>query len=276
MQRNKDDKWGDPASWYESYHIKIDANAAQRAPGSPEDYLNPKWKEWSTFVDALRSSFSNRISREQAVTDWHLLKHTTSIDDYLDKLIRLMWRTGYKGQTVEDKLKRGLNHKLGEDWARVIRKPETVDEQIALLREMGHRMEDYNRTKQPGESTQKHETSTDRNPKRGSEQKHKPRGKKEFRKDKGKKTEWKERTVELKGIPEEVLRERKEADDCQKCGKHGHKWFECWTKEPVTKKFTGKAFNKKDVKIAALGEDSRTTERIMNVDSESEYELLLE
>ena len=99
-------------------------------------------------MEALRSSFSNRVSREQAVTDWHLLKHMNSIDDYLDKLIRLMWRTGYKGQTVEDKLKRGLNHKLGEDWARVIKKPETVEEQIILLREIGHRMEDYNRTKQ--------------------------------------------------------------------------------------------------------------------------------
>ena len=147
LPRNKHDKFGDPASWYESYYLKIDANAAQRVPGSQQDYLDPKWKEWATFVEGLRSSFLNRVSREQAVTDWHLVKHMNSIDDYLDKLIRLMWQTGYKGQTVKDKLKRGLNHKLGEDWARVIKKPETVEEQIVLLREMGHRMEDYNRTK---------------------------------------------------------------------------------------------------------------------------------
>ena len=37
----------------------------------------------------------------------------------------------------------------------------------------------------------------------------------------------KKRTVELKGIPEDILKERREADDCQKCGKIGHKWFEC-------------------------------------------------
>ena len=94
--------------------------------------------------------------------DWHLLKHMNLLDDYLDKLIRLMWRTGYKGQTVEDKLKRALNHKLGEDWARVIKKPETVEEQIVLLREMGHQMEDYNRTKQEHAKPDK---SIDRNPK---------------------------------------------------------------------------------------------------------------
>ena len=105
LYRYKDNKFRDPASWYESYHLKIDAKAAQRVSGSPQDYLNPKWKEWATFVEALRSSSLNRVSREQAVTDWYLLKHTNSIDDYLDKLIRLMWRTDYKGQTVQDKLK---------------------------------------------------------------------------------------------------------------------------------------------------------------------------
>ena len=89
MYRNKDDKFGDPASWYEVYHLKIDSNVAQRVPGSPQEYLDPKWKDWATFVEALRSSFSNKISRQQAVTNWHLLKYMNSIDDYLDKLIRL-------------------------------------------------------------------------------------------------------------------------------------------------------------------------------------------
>ena len=37
LHRNKADKCADPASWYESYHLKIDANAAQRVPGSPQD-----------------------------------------------------------------------------------------------------------------------------------------------------------------------------------------------------------------------------------------------
>ena len=49
-----------------------------------------------------------------------------------------MERTGYKGQTDEDKLKRGLNYKLGEDWAVILKKPEMVEEQMVLLREMGH------------------------------------------------------------------------------------------------------------------------------------------
>ena len=167
-----------------------------------------------------------------------MLKYTNSINDYLDKLIRLIWQTGYKGQTVKDKLKRGLNHKLGEDWARVIKKLETVEEQIVLLREMGHRMEYYNRTKQDY-AQNKEDKTMDCNPKWRSDQKYQPRDKKEFQKDKGKKADWKETTVELKGIPEHILKERREADDCQKCDKIGHKWFECWTKEPVTRSTSG-------------------------------------
>ena len=94
-------------------------------------------------------------------------------------------------------------------------------------------MEDYKRTKQDHAKPDK---PMDRNLKRGSDQKYKPRDKKEFRKDKGKKADWKERTIELKGIPEDILKERREADDCQKCSKTGHKWFECWTKELVTRR----------------------------------------
>ena len=90
LYRNKHDKFGDPASWYKSYYLRIDANAAQRVPGSLQDYLDSKWKEWTTFVEALRSSFLNRVSRDQAIIDWHLLKQMNSINTYLHKLIRLM------------------------------------------------------------------------------------------------------------------------------------------------------------------------------------------
>lgn len=32
--------------------------------------------------------------------------------------------------------------------------------------------------------------------------------------------------MELKGLPAHILKERKEADNWQKCDKLGHKWFE--------------------------------------------------
>ena len=82
----------------------------------------------------------------------------------------------------------------------------------------------------------------------------------------------------MKGISEDILKERREADNCQKCGKTGYKWFECWTKEPVSRRTSSRKAlqSKKDVKIAAIGEESTTLERIMEIDSKSDYELLLE
>ena len=56
-----------------------------------------------------------------------------------------------------------------------------------------------------------------------------------------------------------------------------NKWFDCQTKELVTRRTSEKALQlKKDVKVVALAEKSTTLERIMEIDSESEYELLLD
>ena len=83
------DKWTSPSKWYESYHLKIDEDAARRMPGYRSGPMDPVWKTWPRFVDSLRSSFSNRISRQQAVQQWEDLRHTNSIDDFLDELVRL-------------------------------------------------------------------------------------------------------------------------------------------------------------------------------------------
>jgi hypothetical protein len=50
--------------------------------------------------------------------------------------------------------------------------------------------------------------------------------------------------VELKGIAKKLLDERGDANKCLKCGKDNHKWFECWSKEPVTTKVAAGAKRK--------------------------------
>ena len=57
----------------------------------------------------LRATFGKRITRKEAVREWERLRHTTSIDDFVDEITRLMWVTGFEGQQVEDKIERGLN-----------------------------------------------------------------------------------------------------------------------------------------------------------------------
>jgi hypothetical protein len=63
---------------------------------------------------------------------------------------------------------------------------------------------------------------------------------------KGKKRDggWKDKSVELKGIPKKLLDERGDVNNCLKCGKDNHKWFECWSKEPVTTKVAAGAKRK--------------------------------
>ena len=65
--------------------------------------------------------------------------------------------------------------------------------------------------------------------KKGGQQKGKTQGSKD----------WKDKDEHLKGIPKELLEERRKADKCQKCGKGNHKWFECYSKVPVVSRVAG-------------------------------------
>jgi hypothetical protein len=57
-------------------------------------------------------------------------------------------------------------------------------------------------------------------------------------------SEKKQKEIELKGIPEEILEERKEKNCCLKCGKGYHRWYDCWVQEPVITSVLGGAKRK--------------------------------
>ena len=143
LHRNTTDKHRDPVKWYEAYHRKIDLAAALRLPWGTRATLDPVWSKWSVFVESLRSSFATRVGREQAVNQWHELKHTDSIDDFLDSLTNLMWRTRYTEEIAKDKLNRGLNREVGLAWAQTSQKPRALHEQMALIRDVGHSLENF-------------------------------------------------------------------------------------------------------------------------------------
>jgi hypothetical protein len=54
-----------------------------------------------------------------------------------------MWVTGYSDDVVKDKLAEGLKRELALDSAKVQHKPKLVEQQIAILRDMGHSIERY-------------------------------------------------------------------------------------------------------------------------------------
>jgi hypothetical protein len=248
------------AKWYEAYHLQIDEKAADFKRGYHVP-LDPSFAQWDRFEASLRASFGSSLTRDKALQEWEDLTHNEGVDTFLDEISRLMWTTGYADDVVEDKIRRSLNYELGKDWSKVVNKPKDLGQQMELLREMGHRNERWEAThknrsnpktakasgKSKGKFQKKSEGKTDAKPVKEKKEKKKEGG-------------WKDKSVELKGIPKKLLDERVETGVCLKCGKTGHSWYECWTKEPVTGRVAS-SYNKRSRKDSESKGDNKDTKK---------------
>ncbi|KAH0602643.1 uncharacterized protein H6S33_008293, partial [Morchella sextelata] len=198
--------------WYEAYHNSIDQASANRLAGMSVQ-LDQRWKRWDSFVDAFRAAFGEAISRDDAVAQWNTLTHTArgGIDLFLNTIIQLMWKTGYEGQLVDDKIHNSLLPDLGMSWALFNPKPKSLMERIAALRELGHTHERYQ-----GMAAEKAHPRTKKEPPAQKDQQ--PKRKREAASSSGpQKTPGpKDKAVELKGIPGDILEERRKAEVCLK------------------------------------------------------------
>jgi hypothetical protein len=236
---------GPAKSWYEGIHPHINRHAAQRE-GIPFDKDSP-YRKWSSFFDLIRTSFGQSLSRDLYVVEWERIKHQDGkIDEFLDKLGDLMWKVGYSGEAIKDKIKSGLTSSLRRSWAAVQHKPENVSAYMGALREFAHQIEDddryekrhsSNRTSNPAESSggkRKKEKKEKKN-KEGKEHAARSSSQKDTKSGKKNSSGFKDKDKELKGIPEALREDRRKSSVCLKCGKAGHSWFSCYTKEPVTR-----------------------------------------
>jgi hypothetical protein len=219
------------AEWYGAYLCRIDPDEARRLHGR-EVELEPIYRTWAKFETSLRDSFGGRVDRISAVDEWNRLRQNGSIDEFLDNVDRFMWITGYKGDVVKDKLRTGLSQDLAKEWSRVHPKPDTVNGQFALLRDMGHTAEDHERLESQRKDKSREPATSSHRSGQGKSRK-------------GKSSSWKDRESSksaplrdeaTKGISQEVLEQRKKDGVCLRCGKAGHKWSECWSKEPHKEK----------------------------------------
>jgi len=119
-------------------------------------------------------------------------------------------------------------------------KPEKLEEQMTMLRDIGHNLESFhfrqkdtptgfNHQKEQNKRKHKNKLAQSQNDGNG-----KRTGKKRKREEK----DWKDKDIELVGISTDILEERKKADFCLKYGKNTYKWYEYWTKTPVTTRVT--------------------------------------
>ena len=221
LERPTSSKHRDPVQWYEAYHAKIHLSAARRLPGGQRAVIDPIWSTWDIFVATLGSSFGTKVGKDQAVTQWLNLQHINSIDEYLDSLINLMWQTGYPEDVAKDNLVRGLKREVGLAWAQTPNKPRTLYEQMAMLRDIGHNLENFHHLQGENKHTgEKQEKKTKKHMRGGKEPQGTGTGKKRAREQA---SEWKDKDSELAGISTELLEERKKSDMCLKYGKRTYK-----------------------------------------------------
>ena len=157
---------------------------------------------------------------------------------------------------------------------------------MAILRNIGHSLENFRvlnkQTNDPTRKSQNGYQNEGNNNNTGGGQRGKKRGQGQIS------TYRKDRAVELKGIPVDIITERKKADMCLKCGEGPHKWFECYSKNPITTRMVPKkgvvpqvrdTSNKQkteEVKISTVGMEDEYEGLIIELvtDNEGDYELL--
>ena len=126
----------------------------------------------------------------------------------------------------------GLIQEIGLAWAQTPQKRRSLHEQMALLRDIGHRLQNFRvlnkQTNDPKPKTQNGYQNKGNNNNTQVSPRGKTHGKGQIS------TDRKDHSVELKAIPEDIIAERKKSDMCLKCGKGPHKWFEYYAKNPIT------------------------------------------
>jgi hypothetical protein len=153
------------------------------------------------------------------------LRYQGSIDEFIDEVSRLQWITNYQDAVIKDKLRVGLSGELAKEWSRVHPKPDSVNGQMTLLREIGHAIEDHNKLEAARRGRKDRADHQDRQPNRrpNKNRKGKPFGQKE--QEPSKPVSRFERA--LQGVSQEVRAKRKKEGVCLKCGKSGHGWADC-------------------------------------------------
>jgi hypothetical protein len=282
---------GRPAKWFGTYLCKISPKeAARHQVRFVED---PAFRKWETFEAGLRESYGGRVDRNTAVAEWNRLRYQGSINEFLDEISRLQWITNYQDEVVNDKLRMGLSKELAKEWSRVNPKPDPVNGQIALLREIGPTIENHerlearrlkNRIRDPRRDQHRSESSS----KNKSKSKKNRNSRSEFSSSPSSSSAPSFLNA-TQGVSKEVIAERKKEGVCLRCGRPCHRWSECRAKEayqgkrkesegetkpPAPKK--PKTFDQKpsaSAAVAARSEPSFEGGRIMEIPDDEDIDI---
>jgi hypothetical protein len=133
-----------------------------------------------------------------------------------------MWKVGYSGEAIKNKIKSGLTSSLRRSWAAVQNKSDNVFAYMGALREFAHQIGDddhyekrhsSNRTSNTGKSSggKKKRDKKGKKNKEGKEQSARSSAQKDSNSAKKNFSGFKDKDKELKGIPEALQEERRKS-----------------------------------------------------------------
>ena len=132
---------GDAKVWYNSIHVHISEQAAQRT-GVPFNKDN-ELRTWIGSRKSLEGSFGGHSDWDRALNQWEVLKRKPyKVDPFCNELIRLASLLNSDGVHVKDKARISMTAELHRAWVLKTPHSESYIDYINLLRQMGHQLED--------------------------------------------------------------------------------------------------------------------------------------
>ena len=132
---------GDGKVWYNSIHVHISEEAAQKA-GVPFNKDN-KLRKWIGFCKRLEGSFGGHCDRDRALNQWGvLMMKPYMVDPFCVELIRLATVFNYDRVYMKNKARISMTAELRRAW--VLKTPHSKSsiDYINLLRQTGNQLED--------------------------------------------------------------------------------------------------------------------------------------
>ena len=226
---------GDAPVWYNSIHVHISEEAAQKA-GVLFNKDN-ELRTWIRFRKRLEGSFGGNSDRDRALNQWEVLKMKPyKVDLFCDELIRLARFHNYDGIHVKDKARISMTAELRRAWALQTPYPESYIQYINSLRQPGYQLENvvsFNQHVVKEKSTSHEERSDNKRSKpRDKQTRDKAQGpchpKPQYSSSLGgSKPFQSEYAIKYKDIPQTLTDKRKRLSQCTRCAVADHSSQKC-------------------------------------------------
>jgi hypothetical protein len=204
---------------------------------------------WQAYTSALKQRFIDEHETEKDERAMRALKYEGDMDDYVTQMEELNGRVGAHGATFRAIVRSALPEEVTKMiYSRAGGIPRDDEEFLAAVREAGRVVEEMRRDRalSKGKTLEVREnyqskTKEAARPREAQQKDRKVRDKASEKKESSGKKDKKGKEKEplyssgkdaLKGVPQaEIDKHKKDKADCWRCGRDGHKMYDCYAKK---------------------------------------------